>query len=247
MITDIVLAIVVLVVFASLSRSMPLVLGGWVGRLAGKTATRLDDHLVEQLDGAAGRVALAAGLWLAWAALGLEGRLDAFVSAALLLGVVFTGSVLAFEAVCAVFEFFADPHDEPGRAALPAFELFFQRLAGTLVALLGTGLGLLALGLAPEFVGAAVLAATAGVLVAVAGPLREWSAGLGLLLGEGLRPGDRVEVAGYEGTLSEIAPAGMRLSAAEGTVWVNHRRAAGLTVITAAAGRAAEDQEPSDG
>jgi small-conductance mechanosensitive channel len=237
----------VLVVFASLSRSMPLVLGGWVGRLAGKTQTRLDDHLVEQLDGAAGRVALTSGLWLAWAALGLDGGVDAFIGAVLLLGVVFTGAILAFEAACAVFAFFADPHDEPGRTVLPAFERFFQRLAGTLVALIGVGVALMAVGVAPVFAGAALLAATAGVLAGVMGPLRQWAAGLGLLLGEGWRPGDSVQVAGYEGTLREITPAGIRLDAAEGTVWVSHRQAAGVAVVTATGGRTAEPEDGGDG
>jgi len=74
MVIKILLALLVLLIFWSLSRSMPVVLGGWVGQLAGKTATQLDDHLVEELDGATGRVALAVGLWLAWETLGLSGR-----------------------------------------------------------------------------------------------------------------------------------------------------------------------------
>ena len=202
---------------------------------------------MEQLDGAAGRVALTSGLWLAWAALGLEGMLDAFAGAVLLLGVIFTGSVLVFEAACAVFAFFADPHDEPGRAVLPAFERFFQRLAGTLVTLIGTALGLLAVGVPAVFAGAALLAATAGLLAAVAAPLRQWAAGLGLLLGEGWRPGDTVAVAGHEGTLQEVTPTGVRLAAAEGTVWISHRRAAGLAVITADGGRSDDSGAAGDG
>ncbi len=231
MILNILLALAVLVVFWSLSRSMPVVLGGWVGKLAGRTETRLDDHLVEELDGASGRLALAAGLWLAWQALALEGRFDLLIGAVLLLGVVFTGSVLAYEAMVAVFEFFTDPHEEAGREMVAPFEDRFKQLAGGLMALVGTALGLAVLGVDGTLLGA--LALTVGLISALAlqPTLQELSAGLDLIRRAGWRPGMRITIGEHTGALQEVSPAAVALDSGDGRVYVANTRALGMAVV----------------
>ncbi|HKJ71181.1 MAG TPA: hypothetical protein VKA55_05470 [Gammaproteobacteria bacterium] len=227
----ILLALVTLVVFWSLSRSMPVVLGGWVGKLAGKTATRLDDHLVEELDDASGRVALALGLWMAWQALGLAGRFDTLVATVLLLGVVVTGAVLLFEALVAVFEFFSDPHDDGGREMLRPFEARFRQLAGGLAVLAAGVLGLAALGVDGALLGA--LALTAGLVAALSlqPTLQELSAGLDLIRGNGWRPGMRITIGEQTGSLVAVGPAAVTLDAADGQVQVANSRALGAAVV----------------
>ncbi|MFA9460541.1 hypothetical protein [Thiohalorhabdus methylotrophus] len=231
MIGNIVLALVVLLVFWSLSRSMPVVLGGWVGRLAGKTATRLDDHLVAELDGATGRVVMAVGLWLAWEVLLLEGLIGAVVATVLLLGVVFTTSVLAFEAASAAFTFFADPHEERGREMVRAFETRFQRMVGTLVALAGTAFGLAVLGADPLLVGAVFLTVGLVGALAVQPALQELNAGLDLIRSAGWRPGMRIIIGEFSGKLLEISPAAIALETHEGRGYVSNTRALGAALV----------------
>jgi small-conductance mechanosensitive channel len=228
---NILLALVILVVFWSLSRSMPVVLGGWVGKLAGKTATRLDDHLVEELDDASGRVALAVGLWLAWAALGLDGGFATVVATVLVLGVVATGAVLVFEALVAVFQFFSDPHEDSGREMLRPFEARFRQLAGSLVALAGGVLGLAAVGVDGALLGA--LALTVGLVAALSlqPTLQEFSAGLDLIRGSAWRPGMRISIGDHSGTLAAISPAAVTLDTAEGQVQIANSRALGAAVV----------------
>jgi hypothetical protein len=227
----ILLAVVTLVVFWSLSRSMPVVLGGWIGRLAGKTATRLDDHLVEELDDASGRLALAVGLWLAWAVLGLDGGFAALVATLLVLGVVFTGAVLVYEALVAVFEFFSDPHEDSGREMVRPFEARFRQLAGGLVALGGGALGLAAVGVDGTLLGA--LALTVGLVGALSlqPSLQEFSAGLDLIRGSGWRPGMRLSIGEHNGTLATVSPAAVTLDTSEGQVQIANSRALGAAVV----------------
>ena len=241
MVIKILLALLVLLVFWSLSRSMPVVLGGWVGQLAGKTATQLDDHLVEELDGATGRVALAVGLWLAWETLGLSGRADAVVGTVLLLGVVFTGAVLAFEAVAAVFEFFADPHEESGREMLAPFEQRAQRLAGSLVAVAGAALGLAVLGVDPTLLGALVLTVGLAGSLALQPTLQELAAGLDLIKEAGWRPGMTVVMGEQRGTVAAVQPASVLLDTADGRVAIANSRALSGAVIQS---RAEQESEP---
>jgi hypothetical protein len=235
MIIKILLALLVLLVFWSLSRSMPVVLGDWVGRLAGKTETQLDDHLVEELDGAAGRIALAAGFWLAWQTLGLGGTLDAVVSTLLLLGVVFAGAVLVFEAAAAVFEFFADPHEDSGRDMLPPFEQRAQRLAGSLVAVAGTALGLAILGVDPTLLGALVLTIGLAGSLALQPALQEMAAGLDLIKGAGWRPGTGVAIGEHEGSVAAVLPSVVLLETAAGRVAIANSRALSGAVVQAEA------------
>ena len=227
----ILLAVVTLVVFWSLSRSMPVVLGGWVGKLAGKTATRLDDHLVEELDDASGRVALALGVWLAWEVLGLSGRFDVFVGTLLLLGVVTTAAVLVYEALIAVFQFFSDPHEDSGREMVRPFEARFRQFAGGLVVLGGGVLGLAAVGVDGALLGA--LALTVGLVGALSlqPTLQEFSAGLDLIRGSGWRPGMRIGIGEHSGTLAAVSPASVTLDTAEGQVQVANSRALGAAVV----------------
>ncbi|MEF8792427.1 hypothetical protein [Thiohalorhabdus sp.] len=228
---NILLALVILVVFWSLSRSMPVVLGGWVGKLAGKTETRLDDHLVEELDDATGRVALAVGLWLAWQALGLEGGFDIFLATLLALGVVLTGSVLVFEALVAIFQFFSDPHEDRGRDMLRPFQARFRQLAGGLVVLGGGMLTLATVGVDGVLLGA--LALTVGLVGALAlqPTLQELSAGLDLVQGSGWRPGTRISIGEHTGTLASISPATVTLDTSEGQVQIANSRALGAAVV----------------
>ena len=231
MILNILLALAVVVVAWSLSRSMPVVLGGWVGKLAGRTETRLDDHLVEELDGASSRVALAGGLWLAWVALDLQGRFDALVETLLLLGVVFTGGVLVYEALVAVFEFFSDPHEDAGREMLRPFEERFKLLGGGLVALVGSALGLGALGVSGTLLGALVL--TIGIVSALAlqPTLQELSAGLDLIRRAGWRPGMTVTIGEHTGTLRDVTPAAVTLDSGESQVYIANSRALVAAVV----------------
>jgi len=229
----ILLALVILVVFWSLSRSMPVVLGGWVGKLAGKTATRLDDHLVEELDGASGRLALAVGLWLAWAALGLEGGFAAGVAAVLLIGVVATGALLAFDALVAVFQFFTDPHEEAGREMLSPFEARFRQVAGGLVVLAGAALGLAAVGVEGTLLGALVLTVGLFAGLSLQPSLQEFSAGLDLIRGSGWRTGMRLAIGDHSGTLAAITPAAVTLDTAEGQVQIANSRALTTAVVQA--------------
>lgn len=227
----ILLALVVLVVFWSLSRSMPVVLGGWVGKLAGKTETRLDDHLVEELDDATGRVALAVGLWLAWETLGLGGRFDTFLATLLALGVVVTGAVLVFEALVAIFQFFSDPHDDAGRDMLRSFEARYRQLAGGLVVLGGGMLALVTVGVDGALLGA--LALTVGLVGALSlqPVLQELSAGLDLIRGSGWRPGMRISIGEHSGTLASVSPSTVTLETAEGQVQIANSRALGAAVV----------------
>lgn len=227
----ILLALVVLVVFWSLSRSMPVVLGGWVGKLAGKTETRLDDHLVEELDDATGRVALAVGLWLAWETLGLSGRFDTFLATLLALGVVVTGAVLVFEALVAIFQFFSDPHDDAGRDMLRSFEARYRQLAGGLVVLGGGMLALVTVGVDGALLGA--LALTVGLVGALSlqPVLQELSAGLDLIRGSGWRPGMRISIGEHSGTLASVSPSTVTLDTAEGQVQIANSRALGAAVV----------------
>ncbi|MFB6260545.1 MAG: hypothetical protein ABEJ96_02675 [Thiohalorhabdaceae bacterium] len=228
---NILLALVILVVFWSLSRSMPVVLGGWVGRLAGKTETRLDDHLVEELDDATGRLALAVGLWLAWEALGLSGRFDAFLATLFALAVVATGSVLVFEALVATFQFFSDPHEDAGRDMLRPFEARFRQMAGGLVALGGGMLALATVGVDGALLGA--LALTAGLVggLSLHATLQELFAGLDLVRNSGWRPGVRVSIGEHTGTLVAVSPAAVTLDTADGQAQIANSRALEEAVV----------------
>ncbi|MFP4561334.1 MAG: hypothetical protein ACLFQ3_08420 [Thiohalorhabdus sp.] len=236
MIGKIVLALLVLLVFWSLSRSMPMVLGGWVGRLASKTATQLDDHLVEELDDATGRVVLALGLWLAWAILGLAGAFSELVGVVLLLGVIFTAAVLAFEAACAVFEFFVDPHEEQGRDMIRVFEERFQRAVGTFVALAGLAFGLAVVGVDPFLVGAVFLTFGLVGTLALQPALQEFNAGLDLIRSAGWRPGVQVIIGEYSGKLVSVLPTAIVLETHEGRAYVANTRAVGAALVQGAEG-----------
>ncbi len=234
---NIFLALVTLVIAWSLSRSMPVVLGGWVGRLAGRTATRLDDHLVEELDQAAGRIALAAGIWLAWVALEVPGRLGALGEALLLIGVVVTAGALLYEALVATFEFLADPHDDPGRDMISPFEGRFRGFAAGLTVALVLILVLAVLGLDGAFLGGLVLVLGLGAILGLGPGIKELWAGLELIHTAGWRPGMRLAVAETEGELSRITPAGVVLNTAEGQLLLaNNRARSAATVLTGEGG-----------
>lgn len=228
----ILLAAAILVVAWSLSRSMPVVLGGWVGKLAGRTATRLDDHLVEQLDEASGRTVLASGLWLAWEALAVPGGFGTLITCLLLIGVVLTGAFLFYDALVATFEFLADPHDDKAREMMPAFEGRFRRCAGALSVLAAGGLILGILGLDGALAGALVITGGLAGVLGFQPAIREFWAGLDLIRMAGWRPGMRVHLEGDEGELVAILPSGVTLETGEGRANVANTRAIASGVIT---------------
>lgn len=233
---NIFLALVTLVIAWSLSRSMPVVLGGWVGRLAGRTATRLDDHLVEELDQASGRLALAVGVWLAWVVLEVPGRIDALVEGLLLIGVVLTATALLYEALVAAFEFLADPHDDAGRDMISPFESRFRGFAGGLAVTLVLILVLAVLGLDGAFLGGLVLVLGLGAILGLRPGIKEFWAGLELIHSAGWRPGIRLAVAESEGELARITPSGIVLNGAEGQLLLANNRARTAATVLAGEG-----------